>query len=296
MSASPAYGPWLTVLAFALTSGAASRFFGAGWREIALAAAVGLTVGLLTLLAARFAGVARLFEVIAGGAVSLLAVIGAHFLGPLSVPVVTVGGLIVLVPGLTLTVAVTELALRNLVSGTARLMGAVVIFLLIGFGVALGGSLGRALVGGVQLVEPEALPLWTELVALLVAGFTFAILFRAPRRDIGWVILSGVVAYAGVRTGSVLLGPELGVFVGAMLVGAGSNLYARFLHRPAMVTRVPGMMLLVPGGLGFLGLSSLLEQDVLSGIQTAFTVGLIAVALVTGLLVSNALLPPRKLL
>ena len=45
-------------------------------------------------------------------------------------------GLIVLVPGLPLTTALTELATRHLAAGPARLSGALVLFLSIGFGTA----------------------------------------------------------------------------------------------------------------------------------------------------------------
>jgi len=36
-----------------------------------------------------------------------------------------------------------------------------------------------------------------------------------------------------------------------MMMGAGCNLYSRLLNRPAAIPMVPGMMLLVPGSLGF---------------------------------------------
>lgn len=293
-SAPTGYPPWLRILAFGLTSAAATRFFGGGVAEIATASVIGLVVGLLELAAARWAAIGRLFEPIGGALVSLLAVVAAARVQPASVATVSVGALIVLVPGLTLTLAVTELAMRNLVSGTARLAGALLSFLMLGFGVALGGGIGTALVGTVASPLPIALPMWTQLVALVVAGLTISVLFGVPRRDLGWAVLSGVCTWAGVRGGGALLGPELGVFLGAIVVGVLSNLYARFLRRPAMVTRLPGLMLLVPGGLGFLGINSLLEQDVVSGTQTVFTVALIAVALVSGLLLANALAPPRR--
>jgi uncharacterized membrane protein YjjB (DUF3815 family) len=59
---------------------------------------------------------------------------------------------------------------------------------------------------------------------------------------------------------------------------------------------VPGILLLVPGSIGFGSLAKFLDRDVLSGIDTAFTMILVAVALVTGLLVSNLIVPPRRAL
>ncbi|MEO7508862.1 MAG: threonine/serine exporter family protein, partial [Pyrinomonadaceae bacterium] len=104
------------------------------------------------------------------------------------------------------------------------------------------------------------------------------------------------ISFLGSRLGAYLLGPELGVFVGAVLVAAASNVYARLLDRPSAITLVPGMMMLVPGSVGFGSLAKFLEKDVLSGVGTAFSMLLVAVALVTGLLVANVLVPPRKTL
>lgn len=55
-------------------------------------------------------------------------------------------------------------------------------------------------------------------------------------------------------------------------------------------------MLLVPGSIGFRGVSSFLADDTLAGVQSAFTMTLVAIALVTGLLMANVLMPPRKAL
>ena len=99
----------------------------------------------------------RVFEPVASLMAAALAVVTAQFVSPLSIYVTTLAGLIVLVPGLTLTTAMTELATRDLVSGTARLMGAVLIFLEIGFGVALGWQLTR-LAPSPLVLAPTPLP------------------------------------------------------------------------------------------------------------------------------------------
>ena len=54
------------------------------------------------------------------------------------VSIATLAGLIVLVPGLTVTTAITELATSHLTAGTTRMAGAFMTFIAIGFGVALG--------------------------------------------------------------------------------------------------------------------------------------------------------------
>lgn len=288
------YGSGITLLAFALVSGAASRFLGGGWREIAVATAIGFLTGLLALAAARVRALARVFEPVAAVLASATAAALTLWIGPYSVYNATLAGLIVLLPGLTLTIAMTELNSRHLVSGTARLTGAFMVFIGIGFGVALGARIVSLLAGGglPPVVQADGLPAWTEAIALIVAPLAFVILLRAERRDAPWIVLSGILAVMGGRLGAHVLGLELGVFAGALAVGAASNVYARVLHRPAAVTLVPGILLLVPGSIGFRSLASLLDREVVLGVDTAFRMVLMAMALVAGLLISNIIAPP----
>lgn len=290
------YGPWPTTAAFALAAGAAARFFGGSAQDIAAAAGIGLGIGLLALAMQKLPRSRRLFEPIAAIGAAGLATWAATAIGA-SPLVTTLSGLIVLVPGLTLTTAMTELATGHLVSGSARLAGALLTFVTIGFGVAVGSRAGALLFPATAPVQGQlSLPLWTEGAAMLVAALAFVVLFRAAPRDSGWVLASASVAYLGARSGAAALGPELGALFGALVLGIGSNLHARWLHRPAALTQVPGLMLLVPGSLGFRSVAALVEHDTLSGVQTAFTMVLVAIALVTGLLLANVLVPTRKAL
>lgn len=289
------YGSVATTLSFALASGAASRFFGGGLREVAASFVIGLGIGLLALLASRVRGVGRVFDPLASVLAAFLATALAVRFGPVSVYIAMLSGLIVLVPGFPLMTAMTELATRNLVSGTARLAGALGTFLAIGFGVALGTRTSEILFGVPPVARPIPLDPWTEGAALLLAPLAFTVLLRAEPRETPWIVLAGALAFGGARFGATLLGPELGAFVGALAVGVGSNAYSRALARPAALVLVPGILLLVPGSIGFRSLSSLLERDTVPGVESAFRMTLVAVSLATGLLFSNVILPERRL-
>ncbi|MCA9751581.1 MAG: threonine/serine exporter family protein [Gemmatimonadetes bacterium] len=283
-------------LAYAVASASAARFFGGGWRELAVAAASGGLVATITRLARRSPGRRRIAEPVSAFLVSALVVAAAHVMAPLSVPVATLAGLIVLLPGLTLTIAMTELSTRHLVSGTARLTGAVATTLTLVFGVALGTRLATLAFGELPLATPWPLPAWTLLAALAVAPLAFLLLFRARPADAPWILAAGVVGFAGARAGAHLLGPELGTLAGAVLVGVFGNVYANGRHGPASVPIVPGVMLLVPGSLGFESLTSFVANDPLGGVEAAFRAALVAAALATGFLVANVLVPPRRAL
>jgi uncharacterized membrane protein YjjP (DUF1212 family) len=293
MAAPGPYPPWLTTLCFAITSAGAARFLGGGTHEVVAAGGVGLVVGLLSLLAGRVTALGRVFEAVGAFAAALVSCLAARSFAPVSVYITIVAGIIVLVPGFTLTVAMTELATRNLVSGTARLAGAAGTFLAIGFGVALGTRLGEALFGAAKVVPPHALPLWTEAVALALAPLALMVLLRAPFRDAPWIVLAGVLGYGGARIGTILLGPELGMFGGAFVVAASSNLYSRALDRPAAIPIVPALLLLVPGSLGFQSLSRLLDRETVPGVEAAFRMALVAVSLAMGLLFGQLVVPGR---
>jgi len=296
VAAPPRYGPVLNTICFAGASGAAARFLGGGWREILVTTTIGLLIGVLAVWMGRFKEASKVFEPTAAILASALVMLAAQIFQPFAVSLTTLASLIVLLPGLTLTVAVRELATRNLVSGTARLMGAALIFFQIGFGVALGTQVKRLLPPVAFAVTAVPLPEWTLWIALFIAPFMFMVLFNARLRDGGWILLSCLLSFNGARAGAVWLGPELGVCLGAMVMGAGSNLYSRVFNRPAAIPMVPGMMLLVPGSIGFGSLAKFIEKDVVSGVTTAFSVLLIAVALVTGLLMANVIVPPRRTL
>jgi uncharacterized membrane protein YjjP (DUF1212 family) len=295
IAASPSpYGPFLTTLAFGGISGASCQLLGGGVREIVAGTVLGLGLRGFMLVAARVPRLGRVFEPLAALLVSGAAVALAHVGGPLSVLIATLAGLIVLLPGLTLTNALNELASRQLASGTARLSGAFITFLGLAFGVALGNRLATAAFGAPAAVQAGSLPGWAGLVALVVSPLCGVVLLKAAPRDIPWIVVGTAFGVGGGQVGAAALGVELGAFAGAFAVGLASSIYARLQNRPPAVVLVPGILLLVPGSVGFRGLTSLMERQTLAGIETAFSMMLTAVALVSGLLIAGVIAPERR--
>lgn len=290
------YGPFLTTVAFAGISGASCHLLGGGPREIVAATGLGLGVRLFALLAGGRPRLGNVFEPLTAFLVSATAVALGQVAGPLSVLVATLAGLIILLPGLTLTTALSELAGRHLASGTARLSGAFITFLGIAFGVALGNRMGAAAFGQMRTFDPTPHPAWwASLAALLLSPLCSVVILRAARRDVPWIVVGSVLGVGGGQLGSKWLGVELGAFVGALAVGLASTGYARWRGRPPAVVLVPGIILLVPGSIGFRSLTSLMERQAVAGIETAFSTVLTAVALVSGLLMAGVIAPEPRL-
>lgn len=291
----PIYPWWLTTICYATAAASVARFFGGGIGEVASGACIGFVVGVVMQIASRLRGLMRVAEFIAGGVAAFMATaISAMYTG-IDASTAMLSGLIVLIPGLTLTMAVNELSTRNLVAGTARLMGALMIFVMLGFGVVV-GQRAAASAGFVETASTGELPTWTTWAALLVATLGLAVLFLARPRDIIYVVIAGALGYTAARYGSAAFGPELGVCIGAFVVGLGASIFRMTRQRPSAVMLLPGLMLLVPGSIGFRSLSAFLGGDALVGIETAFAVLLLAVSLVTGLLLANVVAPTYRTL
>jgi len=288
------YGGAITIFFFMIASASCARLFNGGWREITAASFIGLFVGLLVVLVPRIRGLNKILMAVSAFGAILLAHLAVFCLGPSSIYIATVTGLIVLVPGLSLTVAMTELATGHPVSGTARLSNAMVTFLMLGFGLALGHRVAEFLPAIQYLAPPIPLPSWSLWIALALAPFSFAVLFRAKPSHFGWIWLASALSFFAARVGSYALGPQIGGFLAAFCLGIGSNLLARWLKRPASITIVPGLMLLVPGSVGFKSIDALLAQNTLAGLETAFTMILVAASLVTGLLFANFVLVAKR--
>jgi uncharacterized membrane protein YjjP (DUF1212 family) len=296
LAAPDRWGAALTVLCFGLGSAPAAMFFGGGWREMVLTAVLGSLVGFTAVLLGRTAGLARLVYPVAGTLVGFLALAAAYRLPHVSPQVLTLAGLIVLLPGLRLVVSMNELATGNLVAGTARLVDTAMTFLSLGFGVALGQRLAASLLERALQGAPLPLPAWTLLPTLLLAAVAFVVIFQARPSDLPGIFAACALAFYGTRFGAVLLGPQFGVGLGAFALGVGSNLYTRFRRRPSVVTLLPGLMVLVPGGLGFKGLAFIIQKQLVMGLDTAFQALFVAIALLMGLLLAHAAVQPRTAL
>ncbi len=296
VSAKPRYGSATTAIAYAVTSGTAATFFGGGWREAGLSVALGGLLGLLAIFAISRPRLAALYPALAAMLAAASASFAAAFVSPVSSSITTLAGIIVLIPGLSLTIAMNELAHRHLVSGTARLTGALITFLQIGLGGATGWKIAEAMIGQQAPSEPLALPAAGLLLAGPLAAAAFTVLFRARPADFGWILFGSMVAFLTTRSASGAFGPEIGAALGAWALGCLSNLLARWRGKPSSITLVPGLLMLVPGSFGFRSLQALVNHQVLAGVETGFSMVLIAMSLVTGLFLSNLTIAPRRLL
>jgi uncharacterized membrane protein YjjP (DUF1212 family) len=290
------YPVWLQIICWGLTGGAVAVMLSASWSGIAGAALSGALTGVLitqagaTLRQGALEAIAALFSTFLVFALN-------QFIPGLDVFVIIMSSLIVLIPGLGLTIAVTELSTDHLASGSARLSGALATLLKLSLGVLIGTVIVGWFGWSVDIETAARLsapPDWFRWPALLAAAFSFGVLFSVRKKDFHIAMLAAIVSYVISRAGVAAGGLEFGVLLASMAVAVLSNLYGRFFKQSGALIRVPGIILLVPGTIGYHGATALFLDGGANLTDTTLLALRLLIALVGGLLFGNTLLPPRR--
>jgi uncharacterized membrane protein YjjP (DUF1212 family) len=286
----PRYGKVVSLVGYALLTLGLCLILHPAARDVLAAAAFGVLVGILQLLASRRPAFQVLLPIAAAFVVSTLtAVASEHGVTGPGLPAM-IAALVVFLPGATLTNAVLELAAGQMVSGSSRLVAGAVQLALLAFGILAGIELAGVPSAQVLQTSPDKFGSWAPSlgVAVFALGVHFA--HSAPPRSLPALV---VVLYAAWTT-QVLVekvsGAYLSAFVAAIVltvVAAAVSHLPRSM--PADAAFLPGFWLLVPGALGLSGLARLAGNFQSAGIDdliaTTVTIFAIAVGVLCGAIV-----------
>ena len=285
---------WKEIVGYGLVAAAGAVLFDGGLIEIGVAASLGLGLGALLLMGKRSPGLGLLLPTLAGLLASAATSLVSSWL-PIHALIPTLALLIPFLPGLTLTLAASELAHQHLISGGARMAGALMTLAQLGFGVMLGTQLVSLWRPAVEPAAPATLPAWAVGLALVASVLLFAARNRARSRDLGFVLAAATVSLTVGRASAAWIGPELGACLTAWLITTLGYAASRRFDIPSVVFLLPGLLLLVPGVLGFKSLSSLLQNDAALSVEYGLAMVRLALALVMGLLLANVTSRPREI-
>ncbi|GAA0859938.1 threonine/serine ThrE exporter family protein [Aliiglaciecola litoralis] len=292
------YSKGLTAVAFSMSTSAFAMLMGAGWPEIICSGILGFIVYVWTLWAMRSKRVNLMLEPVASFSVGLAACAINFYLDiGFNIWLIILSSLIILVPGLSLTMGLAELSSRNLVSGTARIMDATMQLFKLYFGAFLGISLGYQLFGQQELVVAETLPFWVNWLGVFMLSIGLVAIFRTRMKHVPWAIASTFIAYAASTFSSAYLENGLGAFVGAFSLGVFANLFSRIVNAPSTIVAMHGLIVLVPGSKTYIGLNSFISgQDFIKADHIGQETFMILMSLVAGLIFANVVMPTRKAL
>jgi uncharacterized membrane protein YjjP (DUF1212 family) len=294
----PFYHPIVNILAFGLSTGSFAVVMGASLHDAIAAGCIGFVMFLL----AEWALVSKRVNHMLEPAVALVAGVMACGISSLIDPAINIrlvvlSSIIIFIPGLALTIGLAELSSRNVVSGTARVMDAVMQLFKLYFGAFLGIALGFTLFDEVESVPTEAMPAWSIWVAVLLLCSALVVIFKLRMKHAPWAIACGFLGYFGTYWAAKYLEFGLGTFVGAFAVGAFANLFTRIAKAPASIVLMQGLIVLVPGSKTYIGLNSLVSgQEFVPAEHVGQETFVIFMSLVAGLIFANVIVPTKKAL
>lgn len=292
------YGKWLTGIAFGFATSAFAVLMGASLPEVFWSGLLGVVTYFWTLWAQRSKRVNMMLEPVSSFVAAILACAITKYFDPgINIPLVVLSSVIILVPGLALTMGLAELSSRNLVSGTARVMDAIMQLFKLYFGAFLGVAVGFSLFGENQYNPAESLPYWATWLAVLLLCISLVAIFRTRLKHLHWAIMSAFIAYGVTAWTSDNLDQGLGTFLGAFALGIFANLFTRIANQPSSIVVMHGLIVLVPGSKTYMGLNSFISgQDFVNVDHVGQEVFLIFMSLVAGLIFANVVAPTKKAL
>lgn len=286
----------LTALAFIMAATGFCGFFYGTWQDMTITAAISSLTFLLSAMIERKNIFEQMPQFLIAVIVAVLSYLGLYVFPLCNPERILLSGLIVLIPGLSITVGLSEIATNNWLAGTSRLVGAAAELGKIAFGAVLGSKIAQMLPG----LPPQSYETTTQVMVLpeslllIASAFAFSVLFGNLTRDYIWVIFAACAAYYSSKFGGEAFDRELGAFLGGAVVAAFSNGYARWFKRPALTVLLPGLIPMVPGTIGYRSVMALFHHDVNLTMQLGINLVIAAVALVAGLSLGNLLIHPRR--
>jgi uncharacterized membrane protein YjjP (DUF1212 family) len=292
----PGHAPWLRIPGLALTAIGVAILLGGGFREVFVAALIGTSTGIISAIARRNPVVERLYEVLAAFTGTMIVAVFHALGGQVNLYIPIVAGVVVLLPGYSLTLALHELANHNLVAGVARLGKVLSTLLALGCGALLGFALaGSQLLLRSSASHPQPVGVLLWLLAIVLFSTGISIVLDARLRDFVWVFAASFAAIATSHAIALMHFSAIGPLVAALICGLVASLGARFLRVPQPVMLVPAILALVPGSLSYQSILFAVESRYSESFQTAANAVVAAILLVAGLLLSQLLLPATTL-
>ena len=260
---------WVTILGYAVQSvGLALILQPTPW-SLYGAAILGLLVGGLSVIGRRIEAIGYMLPTVCAFLVAFIVFtfenrwhVGTDSLRALAAPLAT------FLPGAAITLAVIELTTHHVVSGASRLVAGFMQIAQLAFGILIAAQIAGIADANLVTTQLNRLGPWAPILGVLVYGLGIWLNFAPPTKFLPWMVLMLYVAYAGQWVGNAVLGSYASGFGGGMaLIIFALAISHRPNTPPTMSLVVPGFWLLVPGSLGFMGVTQLLGTHSTGGVH-----------------------------
>ncbi|GAA5840010.1 hypothetical protein JCM11251_006586 [Rhodosporidiobolus azoricus] len=322
MVAPPKYKLWQQLIIGAAASAfiQPSAFYGS-FIDCLMAMPLGALLVLVQVLVSRNDLYSSLFEIVIACIISFLAAALASTKYFCFAAVVS-GSVVLILPGYIVLCGSLELANRSIISGSVRLVYAILYSLFLGFGLSIGSEIYRRITGltiwgfsGPQAytcvsLRGPGVPWYMDTIPqkwyiLTIPMFLLCLSLRNGqplfRKETPIMILIGCAGFvSNFFSGKAFTNrPDISSAIGSFAVGFLGNLYGKFTRGSPFVVSVPGILVQLPSGLSNGGLLKFADNSTTtadgtssaysSGFATAESLVEVAIGLTVGLFVSAAI-------
>lgn len=181
--------------------------------------------------------------------------------------------IVLVLPGFTITTGALELQSKNIVSGSVRIVYAIIYTLFLAFGTTIGTTIYGALDSGATsaIICSTTQPFYWQVAFVVPFTFCWVLVQQAPWAKIPAMLLvtlaGWLVNHFASTAKSLNATPQIPQALGALTAGTLANLDSRLRHGLAVALLHPAIFIQVPGSLAANGglLSGLMVADQITG-------------------------------
>lgn len=281
------YPLWMEYLGDFLGGAGFALLFGGDWLDSLCAGVCGIMVGLVGNFLAK-QRTNPFFRTIASAFVMALLAYGFSAVGLARNPdAVTIGALMLLVPGLLFTNAMRDIIYGDTNSGINRVVQVLLTAIAIALGTAVAWSVADSCWGIPASAAAISYSIIAHSVFALIGCIGFSILFNIHGRGMALCALGGMASWAvyliGLKLGCTDI---LAYFWSALFASVYSEAMARIRKYPAISYLVVSIFPMIPGAGAYYTMNYAVRGDMANfaseGLHTAAIAGILAVGILLG--------------
>jgi len=300
----PPFGNTAQLICFILTGGMVTIVFRGSWNDVAIASVGNIWVFFcMTLWPKLVHAQGKVFMYTACSFVpAILATLLSFFVGNVHVTISVVSSVIIPVPGYSISKGIDELINDRITLGASHCIQGLATLTWLALGGYAGKTLVISILTNLNLLEDDShdydstiAPVESVWMALAVPVLCacLAVGLQIAYRDFLPACFCMGMAFVTVYVASFVANANVGTMLAAAGTTVLANGYGRFFDRSKTIVLVPALLLLVSGSIGFRGVFGLLDGERFVGAQQFAQMVVVALVIIVGVFIGNAILPPE---
>jgi uncharacterized membrane protein YjjP (DUF1212 family) len=282
------------VVCLILVSAAYTPLFNGGWIEMIIASFSGLLIAGVESWKNTNPSIVRGQDLLAGLFCSITAVLMNEYLVTVNVLAACLSGVVWMLPGLRVSMAVINISSGHAITGSAQLLSGLLTAINIGIGITCGLQLQAQLSSNPIITNSSSVfPAWSVHLFVIVSVFPSIVLMDALVSHIPTLMIGMVTAYEVSTALTPRIGAGFGSFIAAAVISCMSNLYERWTPHPSVELFLFSALVILPGAIGVEGV---LASDSLTALNFLLEMIEIVIAIVAGWFGGNVIIPALRVM